>query len=38
MGYIKAVEALPAELVSEIQKYVDGEMLYIPRKCEEHSN
>lgn len=38
MGYIKAVEALPEELVSEIQKYVDGEMLYIPRKCEEHLN
>lgn len=38
MGYIKAVDALPEELVSEIQKYVDGEMLYIPRKCEEHLN
>lgn len=38
MGYIKAVEALPEELVSEIQKYVDGEMLYISRKCEEHLN
>ena len=38
MGYIKAVDALPAELISEIQKYVDGQMLYIPRKCEEHLN
>lgn len=38
MGYIKAVDVLPDELVSEIQKYVDGQMLYIPRKCEEHLN
>ncbi|MBD5472789.1 MAG: hypothetical protein HDR20_07810 [Lachnospiraceae bacterium] len=38
MGYIKAVDVLPDELISEIQKYVDGQMLYIPRKCEEHSS
>ena len=37
MGYIKAVDVLPDELILEIQKYIDGEMLYIPRKCEEHS-
>lgn len=37
MGYIKAIDVLPEELISEIQKYMDGQMLYIPRKCQEHS-
>lgn len=37
MGYRKAVDVLPDELISEIQKYIDGQMLYIPRKSEEHS-
>lgn len=38
MGYIKASDVLPEELISEIQKYIDGQMLYVPRKCEEHAN
>lgn len=38
MGYIKASDVLPEELISEIQKYIDGQMLYVPRKCEEHTN
>lgn len=38
MGYKRAIDVLPAELLSEIQKYVDGQMLYIPRRCEEHLN
>ena len=37
MGYIRAVDVLPEQLILEIQKYVDGQMLYITRKCEEHS-
>ena len=37
MGYRKAADVLPKQLIAEIQKYIDGEMLYIPRKCEEHS-
>lgn len=37
MSYIKAVDVLPDRLISEIQQYVDGQMLYIPRKCKEHS-
>ena len=37
MGYRKASDVLPQELVAEIQKYVDGQILYIPRKCEAHS-
>lgn len=34
MRYIKAEEVLPRELVLEIQRYVDGVTLYIPRKAE----
>ena len=34
MRYIKAEEVLPRELVLEIQHYVDGVTLYIPRKEE----
>lgn len=37
MGYIKASDVLPEELISEIQKYIDGQMLYVPRKGKEHS-
>ena len=32
MKYKNAVEILPAELVEEIQKYVQGEFLYVPKK------
>lgn len=32
MGYRKAEEVLPKELIELIQKYVDGENIYIPRK------
>ena len=38
MGYIKAVDVLPDELISEIQKYIDGQTLYIPKRCEKHLN
>lgn len=31
MGYIRADEVLPIELIKMIQEYVDGECLYIPR-------
>ena len=34
MSYVKAEEVLPKHLVEEIQKYVDGKLLYIPRKGE----
>ncbi|MBB6481669.1 CD3324 family protein [Spirochaeta isovalerica] len=30
MSYIKAEEHLPAELIREIQKYVQGAQIYIP--------
>ena len=30
MKYINAADVLPGELVEEISKYVNGELLYIP--------
>ena len=33
MGYIRAEEILPAEVIELIQQYVDGESIYIPRKA-----
>ena len=35
MGYRNAKEILPAHLISEIQKYVKGEIIYIPKQEEE---
>ncbi|MDF2591850.1 MAG: hypothetical protein K0S61_4803 [Anaerocolumna sp.] len=32
MSYIKAIEVLPEELLVLIQKYVEGEYIYIPKK------
>ncbi|MBD5491496.1 MAG: hypothetical protein HDR16_05100 [Lachnospiraceae bacterium] len=34
MGYIKAEEILPIEIIELIQRYVDGTNIYIPRKQE----
>lgn len=34
MGYIKAEEILPIEIIEQIQQYVDGTNIYIPRKQE----
>ena len=31
MKYINAAEILPGQLLKELQTYVDGEVLYIPR-------
>lgn len=31
MGYKKAANILPEDLVKKIQEYVDGETIYIPR-------
>lgn len=35
MGYIRAEEVLPGEILASVQQYVDGQMLYIPRRAEE---
>lgn len=32
MKYKNAVAVLPTELIEEIQKYIQGEFLYIPKK------
>ncbi|MBB2183778.1 hypothetical protein H0486_12935 [Lachnospiraceae bacterium MD1] len=31
MGYIQAMEILPERLIEEIQKYIDGQIIYIPK-------
>ena len=36
MKHVKALDVLPAEVIEIIQKYVDGEYLYIPKKNENH--
>ncbi|MCA0148419.1 MULTISPECIES: CD3324 family protein [Rossellomorea] len=36
MKYVKAESVLPQSLVKEIQKYVQGETLYIPKPKAEH--
>ena len=35
MSYRNAKEILPAELLEEIQRYVKGEIIYIPKQDEE---
>ncbi|MCL2815783.1 MAG: CD3324 family protein [Oscillospiraceae bacterium] len=35
MGYTNAKEILPAYLLEEIQRYVKGEIIYIPKQNEE---
>ena len=34
MSYVKADDVLPKMLIEEIQKHVDGQLVYIPRKNE----
>ncbi len=34
MSYRKAEQVLPKEVIDLIQKYVDGECIYIPRKLD----
>lgn len=35
MGYQNAAELLPAHLLEEIQKYVDGGLIYIPKNSDK---
>jgi Mor family transcriptional regulator len=32
MGYIRAEEILPPDIIKLVQRYIDGENIYIPRK------
>ncbi|MGL6173646.1 MAG: CD3324 family protein [Cellulosilyticaceae bacterium] len=34
MCYIKAKDVLPTEVIEIIQKYIEGEYIYIPKKVE----
>ena len=34
MRYVKAQDILPAQLLDQLQQYVDGAYLYVPRKQE----
>ena len=34
MGYKNAISVLPTDLLEAIQKHIDGEYIYIPRKIE----
>ncbi len=36
MSYMNIETILPKELVKEIQKYIDGETIYIPKRSENH--
>ncbi|PEX87276.1 CD3324 family protein [Bacillus cereus] len=36
MKYVKATTVLPESLIAEIQKYVQGETIYIPKQETEH--
>lgn len=38
MKYVKAQDVLPEELIELIQKYIDGNYLYIPRKHDNHKS
>lgn len=35
MAYKNAKDILPCELIEEIQKYIDGDLLYIPTKSDK---
>lgn len=32
MGYVKAEDVLPPEMIEQLQQYVDGKILYIPKR------
>lgn len=36
MGYIRAEDILPKEVLSLVQQYIDGQTIYIPRKSGYH--
>jgi len=38
LKYMNATKVLPEELIIEIQKYVQGEALYIPKQAKEHKS
>ncbi len=37
MGYVKADEVLPLEIIEIIQEYVEGQNIYIPKKSDNRA-
>lgn len=35
MGYINGKDVLPSELLRELQKYIQGELIYVPKNDEK---
>ena len=38
MGYMRAEDILPKEVLELVQQYTDGQTIYIPRKSECHKS
>ena len=38
MGYIRAEDILPKEVLELVQQYADGQTIYIPRKSDCHKS
>lgn len=38
MGYVRAEDVLPPDVLAMVQKYVDGKMLYVPKKHTKRNN
>lgn len=37
MGYIRAEDVLPSEILALVQEFVEGQMLYVPKKNSQRS-
>ncbi|MNI72721.1 hypothetical protein D3C73_1286800 [compost metagenome] len=35
MEYVKAADVIPEHLIREIQRYIQGDMIYIPTRCQD---
>lgn len=38
MGYVRAGDILPKEILELVQQYADGQTIYIPRRSESHKS
>lgn len=38
MGYMRAEDILPKDVLELVQQYADGQMIYIPRKSDCHKS
>ena len=37
MGYIRAEEVLPSDVLETVQQYIEGATLYVPKREQKHS-